>query len=81
MPEKILALGEVLWDLLPSGKQLGGHPPTSRSSADASAPMHASSPGSAAMTLDARSSTASGRWASRPTRCRSTPPGRPAPSL
>ena len=26
MPEKILALGEVLWDLLPSGKQLGGAP-------------------------------------------------------
>jgi fructokinase len=26
MPGKILALGEVLWDLLPSGKQLGGAP-------------------------------------------------------
>lgn len=26
MPDKILALGEVLWDLLPSGKQLGGAP-------------------------------------------------------
>jgi fructokinase len=26
MPYKILAMGEVLWDLLPSGKQLGGAP-------------------------------------------------------
>ncbi len=26
MSDKILALGEVLWDLLPSGKQLGGAP-------------------------------------------------------
>jgi fructokinase len=26
MPYEILALGEVLWDLLPSGKQLGGAP-------------------------------------------------------
>lgn len=26
MPYKILALGEALWDLLPSGKQLGGAP-------------------------------------------------------
>jgi fructokinase len=26
MPDTILALGEVLWDMLPSGKQLGGAP-------------------------------------------------------
>src|SRR5947209_3049360 len=26
MPQEILAVGEVLWDLLPTGKQLGGAP-------------------------------------------------------
>ena len=30
MGHQIVAVGEVLWDLLPSGKQLGGAPPTSR---------------------------------------------------
>ena len=30
MGHQILAVGEVLWDLLPNGKQLGGRRPTSR---------------------------------------------------
>ena len=30
MGHQILAVGEVLWDLLPNGKQLGARRPTSR---------------------------------------------------
>ena len=38
MGHQILAAGEVLWDLLPKGKQLGWRLPTSRITAARSAP-------------------------------------------
>ena len=38
MTYQILAVGEVLWDLLPAGKQLGVRPPISPITAAPSAP-------------------------------------------
>ena len=51
MGHQILAVGEVLWDLLPSGKQLGGAPPTSPINAVRSVPTRGWSRGSATIDL------------------------------
>ena len=72
MGHQILAVGEVLWDLLPSGKQLGGAPPISRINAVRSVPTRGWSRGSAMIPWAMRSWSDSGSWASRPRPFRST---------
>ena len=56
----------------PRASSSAARPPISRSSAARSAPTRAWSPAWGTTTSAGRCSTASGRWASRPTRCRST---------
>jgi hypothetical protein len=77
MKPKIIGIGEILWDLLPSGKQLGGAPANFATMPTPLVRRRALSLASATTRWAAKFSDASARLACRPTASAWIPARRP----
>ena len=79
MSFQVIGIGEAVWDLLPSGPQLGGAPANFAYHAHALG-AHAWSPASAMTVLAGKFGGVSRSWGLPMARCRWMTPCRPAPS-